>query len=65
MVEEPKQEKQDHQRGGTAAGFIATVKRRTRRRFLAEDKIRIVLEGMKRAPLCFVSLQERLQLRLL
>ena len=42
------QAKQDHQDGGTASGFIAKVKRATRRRFLAEDKIRIVLEGMKR-----------------
>ena len=54
MVEDSKEEKQDpinratRHEGGTASGFIATVKRRTRRRFLAEDKIRIVLEGMKR-----------------
>lgn len=43
----------------TASQFIGKVKRATRRRFSAEDKIRIVLEGMKRevstAELCRVN----------
>ena len=32
----------------TAEQFLKTVKRRTRRKFTAEEKIRILLEGMKR-----------------
>ena len=32
----------------SADGFIQTVKRRTKKKYTAEDKIRIVLEGMKR-----------------
>ena len=32
----------------SAEGFIQTVKRRTKKKYTAEDKIRIVLEGMKR-----------------
>lgn len=32
----------------TAHGFIQKVKRATRRRFTSEEKIRILLEGMKR-----------------
>jgi len=43
----------------TASGFIAKVRRYTRRRYGAEDKIRIILEGMKRevstAELCRVE----------
>ena len=34
--------------GQSAEGFINQVKRRTKRKYTAEDKIRIVLEGMKR-----------------
>lgn len=32
----------------SAEGFIQSVKRKTKRKYTAEDKIRIVLEGMKR-----------------
>jgi transposase len=32
----------------SADGFIQQVKRRTKKKYTAEDKIRIVLEGMKR-----------------
>jgi transposase len=32
----------------SAQAFIQTVKRRTKRKYNAEDKIRIVLEGLKR-----------------
>lgn len=43
----------------TAEQFLKTVKRRTRRKFTAEEKIRILLEGMKRevstAELCRVE----------
>lgn len=45
--------------GETADQFMQKVKRRTRRKFGAEEKIRIVLEGMKRevsiAELCRVE----------
>lgn len=34
--------------GQSAEAFIQTVKRRTKRKYNAEDKIRIVLEGLKR-----------------
>ena len=34
--------------GQSSEGFIQQVKRRTKRRYSTEDKIRIVLEGMKR-----------------
>ena len=34
--------------GQTAEAFIQQVKRRTKRKYNAEDKIRIVLEGLKR-----------------
>ena len=32
----------------SASGFIQKVKRRTKRKYTAEEKIRVVLEGMKR-----------------
>src|SRR6266566_5145382 len=34
--------------GQSAGAFIQQVKRRTKRKYNAEDKIRIVLEGLKR-----------------
>jgi len=34
--------------GQSSQAFIQQVKRRTKRKYTAEDKIRIVLEGMKR-----------------
>ena len=43
--------------GETAHGLIQKVKRATRRRFTSEEKIRILLEGMKRGwrPRSFVG----------
>ena len=42
------QEKQVTGRPGSAAKLIREVRAKTRRKFLAEDKIRIVLEGFRK-----------------
>jgi len=42
------QEKQVTGRAGSAAKLIREVRAKTRRKFLAEDKIRIVLEGFRK-----------------
>jgi len=42
------QETQEKAPAKTAEHLIQQVRRRTRRKFAAEDKIRIVMEGMKR-----------------
>jgi len=34
-------------RGGTAEKIVEEIRRKTRRRFSAEEKIRIVLEGLR------------------
>ena len=44
-VQEPV--KQPNPTAGTASGFIRQVKRAYKRRFTAEDKIRIVMEGIR------------------